>query len=155
MLDLRLNEQVREPEYLSKKGALVNEEADLRGKLEAVERNRQNRFEPAMQFVLEAKMATYLLADGNSEKERHFLKKIGLTLQLADKSLAVELRKLGIYWPISILTRRLLPRSSAKFRPNQTGGRGGIRTPGELSSTSDFESGAFNHSATLPAVDYQ
>ena len=30
------------------------------------------------------------------------------------------------------------------------GGRGGIRTPGSLTTTSDFESDAFNHSATLP-----
>lgn len=34
------------------------------------------------------------------------------------------------------------------------GGRGGIRTPGSLATTPDFESGAFNHSATLP-TDYQ
>jgi hypothetical protein len=32
----------------------------------------------------------------------------------------------------------------------KVGGRGGIRTPGSLSTTPDFESGAFNHSATLP-----
>ena len=37
----------------------------------------------------------------------------------------------------------------------QDGGRGGIRTHGTVARTSDFESGAFNHSATLPAVDYQ
>ena len=30
------------------------------------------------------------------------------------------------------------------------GGRGGIRTPDSLATTPDFESGAFNHSATLP-----
>jgi hypothetical protein len=35
---------------------------------------------------------------------------------------------------------------------NQTGGRGGIRTHGSLATTPDFESGAFNHSATLPTV---
>ncbi len=29
-------------------------------------------------------------------------------------------------------------------------GEGGIRTPGTLAGTSDFESGAFNHSATSP-----
>ena len=32
----------------------------------------------------------------------------------------------------------------------QGGGRGGIRTHGTVARTSDFESGAFNHSATLP-----
>ena len=30
------------------------------------------------------------------------------------------------------------------------GGRGGIRTHGRIAPTPDFESGAFNHSATLP-----
>ena len=30
------------------------------------------------------------------------------------------------------------------------GGRGGIRTHGRVAPTSDFESDAFNHSATLP-----
>jgi hypothetical protein len=34
----------------------------------------------------------------------------------------------------------------------KTGGRGGIRTHGRVAPTPDFESGAFNHSATLPAV---
>jgi len=32
------------------------------------------------------------------------------------------------------------------------GGRGGIRTHGRVAPTSDFESGAFNRSATLPLV---
>jgi hypothetical protein len=35
------------------------------------------------------------------------------------------------------------------------GGRGGIRTHGSLATTPDFESGAFNHSATLPTVYLQ
>ena len=34
------------------------------------------------------------------------------------------------------------------------GGRGGIRTPGSLATTSDFESDALDHSATLPTVDF-
>src|ERR1035437_7620413 len=37
---------------------------------------------------------------------------------------------------------------SATYR--KSGGEGEIRTPGTLTSTSDFESGAFNHSATSP-----
>src|ERR1039458_584242 len=39
---------------------------------------------------------------------------------------------------------------SATYR--KSGGEGGIRTPGTLASTSDFESGAFNHSATSPTL---
>src|ERR1035438_1168026 len=36
--------------------------------------------------------------------------------------------------------------------PAKNGGGGGIRTPGELAPTSDFKSGALNHSATPPYV---
>ena len=52
----------------------------------------QNRFEPAIQFVLEAKQATFLLAEGNHEKNRDFLKKIGSNFQVAEKTLAVEFK---------------------------------------------------------------
>jgi hypothetical protein len=92
LLDLRLNEQISETEYVSKKHALVNRKAELRGKLEAFEHNRANRFEPAIRFVLVAKDATILLAEGNSERKRDFLKKIGSNFQVADKSLAVEFK---------------------------------------------------------------
>jgi len=46
----------------------------------------------AIRFVLEAKDATILLAEGNQEKKRDFLKKIGSNFQVADKSLAVEFK---------------------------------------------------------------
>jgi DNA invertase Pin-like site-specific DNA recombinase len=93
LLDMRLNEQISEPEYISKKCILVNQKAELKGKLEAFEHNRQNRFEPAIAFIKEAKNATFLLAEGNAEQKRDFLKKIGSNFQMADKSLAVEFRK--------------------------------------------------------------
>ena len=70
----------------------VDQKAELKGKLEAFEVNRQNRFEPAIQFVLEAEQAAFLLAEGNSEQKRDFLKKIGSNFQMADKSLAVEFK---------------------------------------------------------------
>ncbi len=90
LLDLRLTEQVSEPEYVSKKHILVNRKAELRGKLEAFETNRHNRFEPAIRFVLEAKYASILLSEGNPEQKRDFLKKIGSNFQVAEKSLAVK-----------------------------------------------------------------
>ena len=46
----------------------------------------------AIRFILEAKDATILLAEGNQEKKRDFLKKIGSNFQVADKSLAVEFK---------------------------------------------------------------
>jgi hypothetical protein len=92
LLDMRLNEQISEPEYVSKKHVLVNRKAELKGKLEAFEQNRKNRFEPAIRFVLAAKDATSLLAEGKPEQKRDFLKKIGSNLQVAEKSLAEKFK---------------------------------------------------------------
>jgi hypothetical protein len=36
----------------------------------------------------------------------------------------------------------------------ETGGEGGIRTPGTLSGTPVFKTGAINHSATSPCAQY-
>ena len=46
LLDMRLNEQIDKSEYVLKKHTLLNRKAELRGKLEAFEHNRLNRFEP-------------------------------------------------------------------------------------------------------------
>jgi hypothetical protein len=90
LLDPRLSVQVSEAESVAKKCALVNRKGELRGKLEAFAANRQNRFEPASRFVFEAKHAAFLLAGGNSEQKRDFLKKIGSNRQMADKTQARE-----------------------------------------------------------------
>ena len=71
---------------------LLNRKAKLKGTLTAFEDNRRNRFEPAIAFVNEAKNATFLLAEGNPEKKRDFLRKIGSNFQLAEKRLSVELK---------------------------------------------------------------
>jgi hypothetical protein len=89
---------INQAEYTSKKSGLVNGKAELKGKLEALKRNEQNRFEPVIRFVSEAKMATSLLAEGTREEKRDFLKKIGSNLRVADKRLAVEFKNRGFYW---------------------------------------------------------
>ena len=80
LLDMRLNEQISETEYVSKKQILVNRKAELRGKLEALEDNRSKRFEPAIAFVKALKNTSFLLAEGKPEEKRDFLKKIGSNL---------------------------------------------------------------------------
>ena len=45
------------------------------------------------------------------------------------------------------------PPPALKALWNKDGGRGGSRTHGKVAPTSDFESGALNHSATLPYVE--
>src|SRR6476646_2870839 len=42
--------------------------------------------------------------------------------------------------------------SSKRLRMENSGGEGGIRTPGTLSGTPVFKTGAINHSATSPAT---
>ena len=46
----------------------------------------------ATRFVLDAKQAVILLAEGKPEAKRDFLKKIGSNFQVADKSLTVEFK---------------------------------------------------------------
>jgi len=101
---MRLNEQVSENEYISKKYALVNQKAELKGKLEAFEHNRKNRFEPAIAFIKEAKQATFLLAEGNSEQKRDFLKKSVRTFRWRRNRWRWSSKNRGIYWPNSIPT---------------------------------------------------
>ena len=45
----------------------------------------------------------------------------------------------------------LRDRMNVNFWRRLSGGRGGIRTHVRIAPKPDFESGAFNHSATLPA----
>jgi hypothetical protein len=92
LLDMRLSEQIGEQEYVSKKHVLLNRKAELKGVLEAFRDNRRNRFEPAIAFVKEAKDATILLAEGNPEKKRDFLRKIGSNLKVSEKRLSVEFK---------------------------------------------------------------
>ena len=92
LLDMRLSEQIGEQEYVPKKHDLLVHKAELKGVLEAFADNRRNRFEPAIAFVKEAKDATILLAEGNPEKKRDFLRKIGSNLKVEDKRLSVELK---------------------------------------------------------------
>ena len=92
LLDMRLNEQISETEYVSKKHALVNEKAELKGKLEAFEQARANRFEPSLAFVNEAKNAALLLVEKNRDKNRDFLRKLGSNLHVAEQALKVEFK---------------------------------------------------------------
>ena len=92
LLDMRLDGQINEPEYLSKKHVLINEKAELKGKLVAFEHNRRNRLEPAIAFINEAKQATFFLTDGNPDKSRDFLRNVGSNLTLAEKRLSVDFK---------------------------------------------------------------
>jgi hypothetical protein len=129
LLDMRLNEQISENEYVAKKCLLVNQKAEARGKLEEFERNRRNRFEPAIAFIKEAKQATILLAEGNAEQKRDFLRKIGSNFQMANKSLAVEFKnpwKLLVEFNFDLASQNTRQR---EFSEKQNWRRGGDSNP--------------------------
>ena len=70
----------------------MNRQAELKGKLAELERSRNERFEPDTRFVLDAKQAVILLAEGKPEAKRDFLKKIGSNLLMAEKRLSAEFK---------------------------------------------------------------
>ena len=91
LLDLRLNREISETEYLPKKEALLTRKAELRGRIEQAEQDQANRFEPAIAFISRAKQATFLLTRGKEEEKRDFFKTIGSNFLVAEKTLSVEL----------------------------------------------------------------
>jgi len=133
LLDMRLSRQISEPEYVSKKHVLVNQKAELKGKLDAFERNRANRFEPAIRFVLEAKNATFLLAEGKPEQKRDFLKKIGSNFHVAEKSLTVEFKN-----PWNLLAEFNSDLASSKARQREIPQTNSWRREGDSNPVSPF-----------------
>ena len=97
LLDLRLAEHISEAEYIAKKQELVSRKAELKGKIEALRRDQNDRFEPVIRFVLEAKYATFLMSTGHREEKRDFLKKIGSNLTVAEKTLSLQFKKPWIF----------------------------------------------------------
>ena len=129
LLDMRLSEQIGESEYVSKKHTLVNRKAEIRGKLEAFETNRLNRFEPAIRFVLEAKHGANLLAEGNPEQKRDFLKKTGSNFFVAGQALSVTFLT---HWQLVADFKSVLTSPHARQRENcenQNWRRGGDSNP--------------------------
>ena len=118
--------------------------------MEAFEHNRQNRFEPAIRFILEAKQAILLLAKGNREKNRDFLKKIGSNFQVADKSLAVEFKN-----PWNLLADFNSDLSNTHARQREKSEKSNWRREGDsnpryLLGMHAFQACALNHSAISP-----
>ena len=97
---------------------MSNPKVELKGKLEAFERNRQNRFEPAIRFILAAKDATILLSQGKPEEKRDFLKKSVRTSNWRINRWRWSSKNRGIYWPNSIPHKFQNTPLAAKFLKN-------------------------------------
>ncbi|MDB5292390.1 MAG: Recombinase [Phycisphaerales bacterium] len=74
-------------EYKENKNRLLAEKQNLTEKLATALKNRATRFEPAISFVSELKTAKKLVLEGNLERQRDFLKKVGSNHQIVNRTL--------------------------------------------------------------------
>jgi len=74
-------------EYRERKNKLIAEKQGLSEKLTIVAKNRQSRFEPVRQFVLELKHAGIVASQGSAQEKRDFLKKVGSNLEIVNRTL--------------------------------------------------------------------
>jgi LPS O-antigen subunit length determinant protein (WzzB/FepE family) len=74
-------------EYRDRKNKLIAEKQELNEKLAMLAKNREHRFEPAIQFVLELKQAKIVASQGSAEEKRDFLKKVGSNLEIVNRTL--------------------------------------------------------------------
>jgi len=92
LLDMILDKTISQAEYQSKKETLLNQKADIREKLVALDDQRAGRFEPVVEFLKEAKQAVFLTEQKNPDACRDFLKKNGSNLFLTDQRIRVEFK---------------------------------------------------------------
>ncbi|MDB5305375.1 MAG: hypothetical protein JWM97_2924, partial [Phycisphaerales bacterium] len=74
-------------EYKENKNRLLAEKQKLTEKLASAEKYRATRFEPAISFVSELKTAKKLVSEGNLERQRDFMKKVGSNHQIVNRTL--------------------------------------------------------------------
>lgn len=80
-------------EYRQAKNDLIERKQELKEKLDMLEANRGNWFEPAIRFVKATKQALFLTENGSGEKQRDFLRKVGSNLTISNRHLSVVPRK--------------------------------------------------------------
>ena len=151
LLDMALNKTITQPEYLSKKEGLLNQKASIREKLAELADKRAGRFEPLVEFIKDLKQAVFLTDQKDPDACRDFLKKIGSNWFLTDQRLRGDFKKPWIFTANFNLARPSPSRNFATNGQNWNWRRGWDSNPRTTFRRSpDFESGAFNHSATPP-----
>ena len=93
LLDLQLNGALSQDEYIAKKTKLLNQKIDISEKITASKQKSDNRFEPLMHFLKATNQAEKIALQENPEQGRDFLKKIGSNFHIAERTLAVDLKK--------------------------------------------------------------
>jgi len=93
LLDLQLNGALSQEEYIAKKTKLLNQKIDISENLTASKQKSNNRFEPLINFLKATNQAKKIALQENPEQGRDFLKKIGSNFHIAERTLAVSLKK--------------------------------------------------------------
>jgi DNA invertase Pin-like site-specific DNA recombinase len=93
LLDLQLNGALSQDEYVAKKTKLLNQKIDISENLSASKQKSDNRFEPLIRFLKATNQAEKIALQENPERIRDFLKKIGSNFHIAERTLAVNLKK--------------------------------------------------------------
>ena len=150
-----LDSDVPKEIYLKKKDTLMRSLAALRQKEKDFERGRNDWVEPLREWILDTKQAAFLSSSDNFSEIASFVKKVGTNPTVRAKS-----ARFATPAPFQFVAERraflpsaaaLPPRHSALSKREVTiCGEGGIRTLEGRKPLLDFESSAFDLSATSP-----
>ena len=88
LLDLQLDGNLSQMEYVAKKQKLMLAKKDLEEKISAFGTKSKNRFELMINFIKEANQAENIAQQENPVAGRDFLKKIGSNFRIAERSLS-------------------------------------------------------------------
>ncbi|MDD5396586.1 MAG: recombinase family protein [Candidatus Moranbacteria bacterium] len=93
LLDMRINGELSEGEFITKKDTISQEKSRLRASLDASESNSTNwidQLEEAKEWLAFAQDALEKFKDGDEEKRKEIFKAIGSNLSLSEKKLNIE-----------------------------------------------------------------
>lgn len=93
LLDMRINGELSENEFIVKKNALLQEKSRLSANLNACENNSTNwidRLEETKELLIFAQDALDKFKNGNEEKRKEIFRTLGSNLSLLDKKLNVK-----------------------------------------------------------------
>ena len=92
LLDLQLDGNLSQMEYVAKKQKLMLAKKDLEEKISAFGTKSKNRFELMINFIKEANQAENIAQQENPVAGRDFLKKIGSNFRIADRTLVLDFK---------------------------------------------------------------
>jgi hypothetical protein len=87
LLDIHLNSDISREEYTQKKQKILNQKIEISEKLCDFERNGDRWLERAKTFILTSNEAKIVARQGNLQKKREFLQKVGSNIILQEQNI--------------------------------------------------------------------